>query len=101
MILRPTAQSVRIAFAAGLNCVQCVDRTGRKCSEGPRCQKLTLHKQRRSYATLLHGKGVSIRTLQIFLGHSSPAPIMRYLAPGDALDPQLLASLNVSFKDAA
>jgi integrase len=91
----------RVAFAAGLNCGQCVGRTGRKCSEGPWCQKVTLHKLRRSYATLLHGKGVSIRTLQMLLGHSSPVPIMRYLAPADALDPQLLVSLNASFKDAA
>jgi integrase len=86
----------RIAFQAGMNCGHCMTKSGKSCSDGPYCHKFTVQKLRRSYATHLHEGGASINTLRVLLGHSSPAPILRYLAPQDIQSPELLADLTSS-----
>lgn len=68
-----------IAYRAGLNCGHCVSRHGNKCSEGPYCSKWFLHKFRHTFATSCLEAGVSIRTLQEWLGHSDLASTMVYL----------------------
>jgi integrase/recombinase XerD len=69
----------RIAHRAGLNCGRCQSKHGNKCSEGPHCSKWFLHKFRHTYATTCLENGVSIRTLQEWLGHSDLASTMVYL----------------------
>jgi len=86
----------RIAHEAGLNCGHCQTRTGHSCADGPYCHKFTVQKLRRSYVTHLHEGGASINTLRTLLGHTTAAPIMRYLAHPDVQSPILLANLNAT-----
>lgn len=69
----------RIAWRNRLNCGHCVSRHGNKCSEGPHCGKWYLHKFRHTYATTCLENGLSIRTLQEWLGHSDLESTMVYL----------------------
>ena len=69
----------RIANRAGLNCGHCLSKHGNKCAEGPHCGRWFLHKFRHTYATTCLESGVSIRTLQEWLGHSDLASTMIYL----------------------
>jgi integrase/recombinase XerD len=69
----------RIACRNDLNCGHCESRHGNKCSEGPHCQKWYLHKFRHTFATTSLEHGVSIRTLQEWLGHSDLESTMIYL----------------------
>lgn len=69
----------KIACRSNLNCGHCESRHGNKCSEGPHCQKWYLHKFRHTFATTSLEHGVSIRTLQEWLGHSDLESTMIYL----------------------
>jgi integrase/recombinase XerD len=69
----------RIACRSGLNCGHCESRHGNRCSQGPHCQKWYLHKFRHTFATTSLEHGVSIRTLQEWLGHSDLESTMVYL----------------------
>jgi integrase len=69
----------RIACRNDLNCGHCESRHRNKCSEGPHCQKWYLHKFRHTFATTSLEHGVSIRTLQEWLGHSDMESTMIYL----------------------
>lgn len=69
----------KIAWRARLNCGRCLTKHGHKCSEGPHCSKWGLHKFRHTFATNSLESGVSIRTLQDWLGHSDLESTMVYL----------------------
>jgi integrase/recombinase XerD len=69
----------RIAWRNRLNCWHCISKHGNKCAEGPHCSKWYLHKFRHTYATTSLENGVSIRTLQEWLGHSDIESTMVYL----------------------
>jgi integrase/recombinase XerD len=69
----------RIARRAGLNCGHCLSKHGNDCSKGPYCGKWFLHKFRHTFATNQLEEGVSIRTLQEWLGHSDLESTMVYL----------------------
>ncbi len=69
----------RIARRGKLNCGHCESKHGNKCSEGPHCSKWYLHKFRHTFATTNLEHGVSIRTLQEWLGHSDLESTMVYL----------------------
>ncbi len=69
----------RIAFQAGLNCERCVSKYGNRCSTGPHCGKWFLHKFRHTFATNCLEAGISVRTLQEWLGHSDLSSTMIYL----------------------
>ena len=68
-----------LARKAGLNCGHC-----ESCLNRRECQRYTLHSFRRSYATHLHRKGVDVRTLMEWMGHSDMETILAYLAPVEA-----------------
>jgi integrase len=55
--------------------------SSRTCREtdGEECQKWTLHSFRRSYATTLDERGVSLKQIMDFLGHTDIETTMRYL----------------------
>jgi integrase/recombinase XerD len=69
----------RIARRGDLNCGHCESKHGNKCSEGPHCSKWYLHKFRHTFATTNLEHGVSIRTVQEWLGHSDLESTMVYL----------------------
>lgn len=69
----------RLAHRNRLNCGHCVSKYGNKCNEGPYCGKWFLHKFRHTFATNQLEEGVSIRTLQEWLGHSDLESTMVYL----------------------
>jgi integrase len=92
----------RIAWRAGLNCGHCTSKYGNKCSDGPYCGKWFLHKFRHTFATNSLEEGVSIRTLQEWLGHSDLASTMVYLkyvgrqGLHDIIDKSAMAELAVN-----
>ena len=69
---RPNGHFLRVlkklALRAGLNCGECVSKKGLSCKEHPVCDSRSLHKFRRTFATIHHESGVSARTLQAWLG---------------------------------
>ncbi|HEY6305606.1 MAG TPA: site-specific integrase [Candidatus Angelobacter sp.] len=69
----------KIAYRAGLNCGRCISRFNHRCSSGPHCSKWFLHKFRHTFATVCLENGVSIRSLQEWLGHSDLESTMAYL----------------------
>lgn len=73
-----------LASRAGLNCGECRTKKGGSCKQIACCKQFGLHKFRRTYATLHHENGVSIRTLTGWLGHSDLETTIRYLAVTDA-----------------
>jgi integrase len=80
----------KICFAAGLNCGKCkttrlegrykkqeVEKCCATYSEG--CEKHYLHRLRKTRATFWHEHGVSLRTIQEWLGHESLETTEKYL----------------------
>jgi integrase len=75
----------RLAKRAGLNCGVCTGCRG----ANNECQRWTLHKLRRSYATTLLRNGVDLATVQRYMGHADLESTMRYLSPATAKESQL------------
>ena len=79
----------RIAFKAGLNCGQCdasrvadqsKGKPGTTCaSNQDACAKHYLHRLRKTRATMWHEAGISLRTIQHYLGHKSLETTQIYL----------------------
>ena len=80
----------KIAFKAGLNCGECrvtrsegryqktaVEKCCKDYSEG--CEKHYLHRLRKTCATFWHNQGISLRTIQYYLGHKSLETTQKYL----------------------
>ena len=89
----------RIAYKAGLNCGQChtsrnegryektaVEKCCKDFSEG--CEKHYLHRLRKTCATFWHTQGISLRTIQYYLGHKSLDTTQHYLGIQDASEIQ-------------
>jgi integrase len=87
----------KIAFKAGLNCGECntsrnegryektaVEKCCKDYSEG--CEKHYLHRLRKTWATFWHTQGISLRTIQYYLGHKSLATTQRYLGIQDSAE---------------
>ena len=70
----------RRASRAGLNCGECLTKTGKSCAKNPTYKKWGLHKFRKTSATMHHEAGVPAATIQRWLGHSDLATTLRYLA---------------------
>lgn len=88
----------RLAFEAGLNCGECVNRVGLSCEEHPVCSRWQLHKWRKSFATIHHESGVSARTLQAWLGHTSLETTLAYLKVADLRSARTREQVNQSFR---
>jgi integrase len=66
----------RYARRAGLNCGKC-----KGCTARDECKNYFLHKFRHSFASWSLRRGIDIRTVQHWLGHSSIEMTLRYLSP--------------------
>ena len=84
----------KICFRAGLNCGKChttrmegryerheVEKCCATYNEG--CEKHYLHRLRKTRATFWHEHGVSLRTIQHWLGHSDLSTTQKYLGVQD------------------
>lgn len=80
----------KVCFRAGLNCGKCkctrsegryekaqVEKSCKDYSEG--CENHYLHRLRKTRATFWHEHGVSLRTIQSWLGHESLSTTEKYL----------------------
>lgn len=73
----------QVAFRAGLNCSECVNKESMSCRTKAICKEWRLHKFRKTYATMHHEAGVPVATIQRWLGHSDLATTLRYLEIAD------------------
>lgn len=87
----------KAAYRAGLNCGECVTKAGASCAAHPVCGKWGLHKFRKTFATMHSEAGVSARTIQSWLGHSSLACTLRYIAAADLRSERTRNQVNRSF----
>jgi integrase/recombinase XerD len=72
----------RLAKRASLNCGDCA---GCKGAAGV-CREFTLHRLRRTYATVMLRNGFDARTVQGLLGHQQLSTVLRYLRPAAATE---------------
>jgi integrase/recombinase XerD len=88
-----------LAFRAGLNCGTCVATLNGKpacCDQHPVCHRWTLHKFRRTFATMHHRQGVDVRTIQHWLRHSDLETTLRYLAAIEYTDRETRKKVNAT-----
>ena len=70
----------QIAFRSGLNCGHCTNKQGKSCAEHAVCANWSLHKFRRTWATMHLLNGMPMPLLQNYIGHSDMETLNRYLA---------------------
>ncbi len=87
----------RLALRAGLNCGECYSRKGPCCIDHPICHRWGLHRFRKTFATMHHEAGVSVRTIQRWLRHSSLDTTLRYLAGSDDTSVRTRTQVNNTF----
>jgi len=88
-----------LAFRAGLNCGECFNKKGQCCSNRAMCHHWGLHRFRKTFATMHDEAGVSVRTIQRWLGHSSLDTTLRYLAGSDDGSERTRERVNSTFAD--
>ena len=86
-----------IALRAGLNCGQCMSKKGKSCATHPVCNEWTLHKFRRTWATLHLRAGVSTYELQDWIGHSDQGMLKRYAKNAGAQSAQTWRKVSNTF----
>jgi integrase/recombinase XerD len=87
-----------LAFRNGMNCGDCVSKKGLSCGDHPVCEHWILHRFRKTFATLHYRTGkVTMKTLQIWLGHKNLRTTMLYLADEADENPEIRASVNNTF----
>jgi integrase/recombinase XerD len=86
-----------LAFRAGLNCGECITKSGNGCGDHPVCGEWTLHKFRRTFATFHSESGISPRTIQAWLGHSELATSLRYLTAANLRSERTRGQVNATF----
>jgi integrase/recombinase XerD len=87
----------RLALRAGMNCGQCYNRLGKCCADHFTCRRWELHRFRKTYATMHHEGGVSVRTIQRWLRHSDLETTLRYLAGSDDTSERTRQQVNATF----
>jgi integrase len=85
----------RLALQAGLNCGHCEG--GRSCAQYPICNDYGLHKFRKTFGTLHHEAGVSVRTIQRWLSHTDLETTLKYLAASDDKSEKTRELVNSTF----
>jgi integrase/recombinase XerD len=91
-----------LAQKAGLNCGRCVSRnreTGRvrTCDQSPICKEWTLHRFRKTFATMHADAGVKIHTISRWLGHADLDTTMTYLEGSLATSTKTREQVNNTF----
>lgn len=86
----------RLALRAGVNCGQCINKTGKSCATHPVCHQFVLHKLRKTFATSVHHKGLPAQTVQRYLRHSDLDTTLKYIA--DADDDTIRKTINSTFQ---
>lgn len=84
----------KLALRAGVNCGLWVNKKGQSCGEHPVCRHVLLHKMRKTFATVLHHKGMPAQTLKRFLRHSDLSTTIAYIA--DEPDDQVSNTMNMA-----
>ncbi|MGB7466722.1 MAG: site-specific integrase [Candidatus Acidiferrum sp.] len=67
------------------------------CKHEAVCEKFYLHRLRKTAATRLSHNGISVRTIQAWLGHKSLETTMLYLGVQDSN--KLQTNVNAAFGD--
>lgn len=88
----------KLALRGGVNCGECVSRTGKSCKVAPVCEQWWLHKFRSTFATAHHESGDSAWTLQAWLGHSDIGTTVGYLARADFRSERTRNAVNETFR---
>jgi len=86
-----------LAFRAGLNCGECVNKGGHSCATKPICGEWGLHKFRKTFATFHNEAGIPVSTLRLWLGHSDLSTTLRYLAAANLRSERTRTQVNTSF----
>lgn len=86
-----------LAYRCGLNCGECHNRKGQCCANKAICHQWGLHRFRKTFATMHHEAGVSVRTIQRWLRHSSLDTTLHYLAGSDDRNEKTRAQVNSTF----
>ena len=87
----------RVALRAGLNCGHCYNKKGLCCASHPVCDRIQLHRLRKTFATMHHEAGVPARTIQRWLRHSDLSTTLRYLAASDDTSAETRQRVNSTF----
>jgi integrase len=61
------------------------------------CHEFILHRFRKNFATMHHHNGVSVRSIQKWLRHSSLETTLRYLAGEEDKGPEMRKKINGTF----
>lgn len=69
------------------------------CAKHPICKNFFLHRFRKTCATRWSEAGVSVRQIQVWLGHKDLSTTQRYLGTGDMHAPQTRAKIDSAFGD--
>lgn len=67
------------------------------CETAAVCEKWILHRFRKTCATRWHESGISVRTIQQWLGHKKLETTVKYLGIADLKDPKTRAQVDASF----
>ncbi len=89
-----------VAHRARLNCGHCHSKWNGKpvsCKHEAVCEKFYLHRLRKTAATRWSHNGISVRTIQAWLGHKSLETTMLYLGVQDSN--KLQTNVNAAFGD--
>jgi integrase/recombinase XerD len=92
-----------LALKAGLNCGRCVKRnkeTGavKTCDHFPVCKEWTLHRYRKTFATMHSEAGVRLETISSWLGHADLETTKAYLEVGQASSEKTRLQVNHTFR---
>jgi integrase/recombinase XerD len=72
-----------LALRNGMNCGHCYNKKGYCCATSPVCKRFNLHRFRKTFATMHHEAGISVRTIQRWLRHSKLDTTLLYLGASD------------------
>jgi integrase/recombinase XerD len=87
----------KLAFRAGINCGECLNKHGLCCKGHPTCQRVILHRLRKNFATMQHNAGVPTKKLQEWLRHSDLETTEGYIASSANDTPEVRAKVNRAF----